>query len=89
MRASRDRAQQDFRKKIVTEIEPAESFYRAEEYHQRYFEKSGRRRALSSSRRPRPLARPGESRRFPRDSYGGDGASRSRLPASAARPAAA
>lgn len=27
---------------IVTEIVPAESFWRAEEYHQRYFEKMGR-----------------------------------------------
>jgi peptide-methionine (S)-S-oxide reductase len=29
-------------KKIVTEIEPAPAFYEAEDYHQRYFEKSGR-----------------------------------------------
>jgi peptide-methionine (S)-S-oxide reductase len=31
-----------FRRKIVTTIEPAPTFYRAEEYHQRYFEKHGR-----------------------------------------------
>ncbi len=31
-----------FRRPIVTEIKPAEEFYRAEEYHQRYLEKHGR-----------------------------------------------
>jgi peptide-methionine (S)-S-oxide reductase len=31
-----------FRRPIVTQIEPAPKFYRAEEYHQRYLEKRGR-----------------------------------------------
>jgi peptide-methionine (S)-S-oxide reductase len=31
-----------FRQPIVTQIEPAPAFYRAEEYHQRYLEKHGR-----------------------------------------------
>jgi peptide-methionine (S)-S-oxide reductase len=30
-----------FRRPIVTEIAPAPEFYRAEDYHQQYFEKSG------------------------------------------------
>ena len=40
-RRSRDRAQERFRKPIVTEITPATEFYRAEEYHQQYLAKRG------------------------------------------------
>jgi peptide-methionine (S)-S-oxide reductase len=39
--ASRDRAQSRFKRPIVTEVTPAGTFHRAEEYHQRYLEKRG------------------------------------------------
>jgi peptide-methionine (S)-S-oxide reductase len=40
-RASKQKAQSRFRRPIVTEITPASAFFRAEEYHQRYFDKQG------------------------------------------------
>jgi len=34
-------ASDTYKRPIVTTVEPAKPFYRAEEYHQRYFEKHG------------------------------------------------
>jgi peptide-methionine (S)-S-oxide reductase len=39
-RASKEKHQADFKRPIVTELAPAGTFWRAEEYHQRYFEKN-------------------------------------------------
>jgi peptide-methionine (S)-S-oxide reductase len=38
---ARQAASARYRRPIVTSIEPAQTFYRAEEYHQRYFQKNG------------------------------------------------
>jgi peptide-methionine (S)-S-oxide reductase len=40
-RASKENRQSGFSRPIVTEILPASTFYRAEDYHQRYLEKRG------------------------------------------------
>ena len=39
---SKDNEQAAYRKPIVTQIEPAPTFYEAEDYHQQYLEKRGR-----------------------------------------------
>jgi peptide-methionine (S)-S-oxide reductase len=39
---SKEREQAEYRKPIVTLIEPAPTFYEAEDYHQQYLEKRGR-----------------------------------------------
>ena len=41
-KAKREKRLIDNRKKIVTEIAPAAKFYKAEEYHHKYLEKTGR-----------------------------------------------
>jgi peptide-methionine (S)-S-oxide reductase len=43
---SRAAAQSRFSRPIVTQIVPVSDFWRAEEYHQRYFERQGGRRSL-------------------------------------------
>lgn len=42
-KASKEAAQSSFKSPIVTEIEPAQTFYRAEDYHQQYLAKRGLR----------------------------------------------
>jgi peptide-methionine (S)-S-oxide reductase len=48
-RASKQRAQEGFRQPIVTEIAPAQPFWRAEEYHQCYLQKRQERPGLLAS----------------------------------------
>jgi len=41
--ASLKKKQKEYKQKIVTKIEKAEEFWKAEEYHQNYFKKTGKR----------------------------------------------
>ena len=50
-RASLERAREGRRRPIVTRIEPAGPFWRAEEYHQRYLERRGRPQSAAEWRR--------------------------------------
>jgi peptide-methionine (S)-S-oxide reductase len=54
--AERSKAELDasghFRRPIVTLVEPAQTFYRAEEYHQRYLEKQGPSSCTPALREP-------------------------------------
>jgi peptide-methionine (S)-S-oxide reductase len=40
--ASKQREQTNWRRPVVTEVTPAETFYEAEDYHQQYLERRGR-----------------------------------------------
>jgi peptide-methionine (S)-S-oxide reductase len=48
---SKAREQTRYRVPVVTQIEPAQAFYRAEDYHQQYLEKRGRSSCTASLRR--------------------------------------
>ncbi len=40
-KASKEKAQENFRNPIVTQVVPAETFWKAEDYHQQYLAKRG------------------------------------------------
>jgi peptide-methionine (S)-S-oxide reductase len=48
---SRAQEQANWKSPIVTQVEPAETFYEAEDYHQRYLEKQGRSSCTPTLRR--------------------------------------
>jgi peptide-methionine (S)-S-oxide reductase len=57
--ASRDAAQTHLNREIVTQIEPAATFWPAEDYHQRYVEKNGREVCKITAPKPvEPAAEP-------------------------------